>query len=167
MHGLLSSQLVVLPAAQVPAVQTSPDVHALPSSHARELMACPHPLATLHESLVQGLLSSQFRAGPGLHAPPPQVSPDVHASPSLHAVVNKLYAQPVAVLQVSPVHGLLSSQLMAVPAAQSPDVHVSPEVHAFPSSHAAVLATCWQSLAGSQASSVQGLPSSQPLSVPA
>jgi hypothetical protein len=41
----------------------------------------------LHESVVQGLASSQFAAAPATHAPALQTSPVVQAFPSVHEAV--------------------------------------------------------------------------------
>jgi hypothetical protein len=69
--------------------------------------------------------------------------------------------QPVAGLQLSFVHGLLSLQFGDEPPLQVPPLHTSMEVHAFPSLHGATLFVCKQPVAGSQLSSVQELPSVQ------
>jgi hypothetical protein len=58
-HGFASSQWTPVPGTHRPAPQWSPSVQALPSSHAAALLVCAQPEATLHESFVQGLLSSQ------------------------------------------------------------------------------------------------------------
>ncbi len=71
-----------------------------------------------------------------------------------------LKTQPVAVLQESEVHSLLSLQVTVVPW-QRPWVQVSPEVQALESSQVLALFVLTQPLARSQTSSVQGLRSSQ------
>jgi hypothetical protein len=58
-HTLLSLQTVGVPGWHAPPPQTSPDVHALPSSHTLVLLAWTHPVAGLQLSSVQALLSSQ------------------------------------------------------------------------------------------------------------
>jgi hypothetical protein len=75
------------------------------------------PVAGLHESVVQTLLSLQVTAAPAWHVPPPQLSPIVQALPSSHALVLFVWTHPVVGLQLSSVHGLLSLQFRAtVPA---------------------------------------------------
>src|SRR5207244_9222751 len=89
--------------------------------------------------------------------------PALPASPSVHAAVSGVLNEPVAGSQESSVHGLPSSQLRAAPT-QTPSEHVSPVVQAFPSSHtvpAAASGLEHAPVAGSQESSVHGLPSSQ------
>ena len=61
------------------------------------------PVAGTHESLVQGLLSSQFTAGPPVHTPVWQVSAFVQALLSLQPVPLVLFGveqAPVAVLHM-------------------------------------------------------------------
>jgi hypothetical protein len=65
----------------------------------------------------------------------------LHALPSLHGAVLLLWLHlPLVASQLSLVHGLLSSQLAAVPGKHWPPLHTSPKVQALPSSHIAVLA---------------------------
>lgn len=111
---------------------------------------------------VHGLLSLHTTAVPP-HDPPEHVSFDVHALPSLHGRLLFVKTQPVAGLQVSVVHGLLSLQvietcvhpvaglhesvvqaLLSLQLVAVPPWHVPPEqtsflVHALPSLHEAVL----------------------------
>jgi hypothetical protein len=79
---------------------------------------------------------------PPPQAPLLQVSPVVHALPSLHAAVLLACWQPSVGLHASSVHALLSSQytatLMSVPA-QVPPPHTSPLVQRFASLHCKVL----------------------------
>lgn len=84
---LKSLQLSVVPPWQVPLTQMSAVVQAFPSLHAELLLACVHPVAGLHASVVQIFPSLQFGAGPPTHVPPAQVSPVVHALPSLQVDV--------------------------------------------------------------------------------
>jgi hypothetical protein len=59
-----------------------------------------------------------------------QWSPSVHASPSLQFAASLATClQPVALSQLSVVHGLLSSQFFVVPV-QAPVAHLSVSVHA-------------------------------------
>jgi hypothetical protein len=160
-QGLLSLQFGAAPPVHVPFEQTSPVVQALPSLQVAVLLVCTHPVALLHESLVQGLLSSQFGAAPPTQAPPEQVSPVVQALPSLQLAVLFVWVQPVAGLQASVVQGLLSLQFAAVPPTQAPPEQVSPVVQALPSLQLAVLLVWVQPVAGLQASLVQGFESSQ------
>jgi hypothetical protein len=87
-HGLPSSQLSVpVPGLQTPAPQVSPVVQAFPSSQGFVLFVYTHPVAGLQLSVVQTLLSLQTTGAPGWQTPPPQVSPNVHAFPSLQGFV--------------------------------------------------------------------------------
>ena len=115
-HGLLSSHVVAAPARQTAPPQTSPIVHALPSEQGSRFAVCVHPLVGSHASSVHGLPSLQTNAPPGRHVESPHASPIVHASPSLHAEVLGACWQPLAVSQLSVVHGFPSSQNVAGPA---------------------------------------------------
>jgi hypothetical protein len=79
----------------------------------------------LHVSSVQTLPSLQIVGPPGLHTPPPQVSPVVQAFPSLHGLVLFVWTQPVAGSHESSVHGLLSLQSTAEPVQTAAQVSVS------------------------------------------
>jgi hypothetical protein len=97
------------------------------------------PEAELHESVVQGLPSSQLICVPP-HAPLVHVSLVVHALLSLHVPpVTFVWTQPDVVLQLSVVQELLSLQLSAAPPTHAPDAQVSAVVHASLSLHVAVL----------------------------
>jgi hypothetical protein len=120
----------------------------------------------LQLSVVQGLLSLQTTAWPGLQAPPEQASPVVHALPSLHAAVLLVWMHPDVGLQESSVHGLLSLQLSAVPAWQVPPPQTSPVVQAFPSLHGSVLFVWTHPVDGLQVSVVHGLLSLHAVAVP-
>jgi hypothetical protein len=133
-HGLRSLQMTPTP-LHAPPLQVSPVVHSLPSSQAFVLLVNTHPVAELHVSVVQTLLSSQTTGRAPAQAPPPHASPVVQAFPSSHAFVLFVKTQPAAGVQVSVVHGLLSSQTMPVPV-QVPPPHTSPVVQTFPSVHA-------------------------------
>jgi hypothetical protein len=86
-QALLSLQFLAAPGTQTPPAQVSFSVQALPSEHDAVLLACAHrPVAVLHESVVQTLLSSQFTG---------------------------VYTHPIVVSHVSTVQGLLSVQKMA------------------------------------------------------
>jgi hypothetical protein len=158
---LPSSQLGAAPPTHAPSAQASPVVQALPSSQDAVLLSCTQPVAGLQLSSVQPLPSSQLGAAPPTHAPSEQASPVVQALPSSQDAVLLSCSQPVAGLQLSSVHGLLSSQLGAAPPTHAPSEQASPVVQALPSSQAAVLLSCTQPVAGLQLSSVHGLLSSQ------
>ena len=96
-----------------------------------------------------------------------QVSFRVQVSPSSQFTVFTAWTQPLAMLQLSVVHGLLSSQLDCTQGAQVPATQASSTVQTLPSVQAALLAVTVQPVAMSQASSVQGLPSSQLTPLPA
>ena len=110
-------------------------VQAFPSVHGAVLFEWTHPVAGTHESSVQTLPSLQFGAGPGIQLPPAQVSPTVHALPSLHGSVLFAWTQPDAGLHESVVQTLLSLQFGAAPGVHAPAVQVSPTVQALPSLH--------------------------------
>jgi hypothetical protein len=86
-HGLLSLQFGPPPPLQIPLRHVSPEVQAFPSSHAFVLLLYMHPVAGLHVSVVQTLLSLQTAAVPAWHVPPPHASPVVQAFPSSHGLV--------------------------------------------------------------------------------
>jgi hypothetical protein len=125
------------------------------------LFAFTHPTDGVQESEVQGLPSSQSTADPGTHAPAAQVSPEVHALPSVQASEFGALMQPACGVQLSVVHGFESLQFTTCPGWQVPPVHWSWEVHALPSEHGSVLLALTQPVAGLQESEVHGLPSSQ------
>ena len=152
---------VLAPLTQAPAAQTSPCVQALPSSQTAVLFACVQPLAGLHASFVQGLLSSHVVAAlmaVPAHVPPPQTSFCVHALPSSQPSALLLNTQPLTALQESLVQTLLSTHTMPTPL-HWPLAQVSPFVQALPSEHVAVLNAWRQPEPASHVSSVQGLPS--------
>jgi hypothetical protein len=166
-HTLLSLQFSApAPAWQLPPEHVSPVVQALPSSHAAVLLAWAHPEPGLHVSVVHTLESSQFNVpAPGWQVPPPQVSPVVQALPSSQAAVLFVKTHPVARVQVSVVHGLLSLHTTPVPP-HTPPLHTSPVVHGLPSSQGWVLFVWTHPLPGLQLSVVQTLLSSQTVGVP-
>ncbi len=127
---LLASQtsaVQALPSLQVlgvplhpPVLQVSGTVQALPSSQRVPSLTLTYaqlPLDLSQPSLVHTLLSSQTLALP-LHVPPWQLSltvqvlPSLHGPPSLTGLNTQL---PVPVSQLSVVHTLLSSQVLALP----------------------------------------------------
>jgi hypothetical protein len=158
---LLSSQFGGAPPTHAPALHVSAVVQASPSLQGTLLLAFTQPVAGSQESLVHTFPSSQFAAGPLLHAPLLQVSPTVQASPSSQGAVLLLLTHPVAGSQESLVHVLPSSQLGAGPPTQAPPLQASAVVQASPSLQANVLLALTHPVAGSQESSVQTFPSSQ------
>jgi len=185
-QALPSSQLRgAAPAMQAPPAHISPVVHALPSSQAIVLLVLTHaPVFATQVSVVQTLLSlqrvaaseqrlhpvavlhvpvEQITAAPGTQAPPKQVSGSVQALLSLQGSALFVYTQPVAVLHVSVVQTLLSSQLVAVCTQPVPVLHVS-VVQALVSAQSMAVYT--QPVAGLQVSVVQALLSLQTTAVP-
>jgi hypothetical protein len=141
-------------------------VHALPSLQGKELLAWVQPVPELQPSLVQTLPSSQFDAAPPMQKPPAHVSLVVHASPSSQVAELFVCAHPLAGMQVSVVHTLLSLQFGAGPPMHEPPKHASFTVHALPSLHGAVLFVYTHPDSASQLSSVQPLPSLHTSGVP-
>ncbi len=151
---------------QAPAWHASPAVQALASSHGRLLLALTQPVFGSQLSLVQRFLSSQSTDAPA-QPPPLQASPWLHALPSSHGKVLAANAQaPVTALQLSVVQALLSLHTALVPETQALFAQLSPSVQALPSVHGEALALCVQPVLASQASSLHGLPSSQPSLLP-
>ena len=167
-HTLPSSQLMVVP-WQLPALQASPEVQALLSLQTVAVCAVfLQPVATSQVSSVQGLASSQLGAAPGWQVPlAVHRSPTVQALPSVQLLpVAGVFRQPPAVVQVSVVHGLLSSQLSVAPV-QLPALHLSPVVQASPSVQAVpVSAVFLQPADRSHTSCVHALLSSQFTALP-
>jgi hypothetical protein len=114
-QSFVSSQETGAPAWHAPPPQRSPEVHALPSSHGPALLVKTQPWAASQPSVVHGLLSLQTTGGPGLHVPPPQVSPLVQGLSASHGFVLFANTQPVAGLQLSVVQKLLSLHAMGAP----------------------------------------------------
>jgi hypothetical protein len=91
----------------------------------------------LHESVVQGLPSSQFVVLPW-QTPALQRSLVVQVFPSLHAAVLFVYPQPVSLLHESLVQMFPSLQFNGAPPTHLPALlQVSFVEHVLPSSHAA------------------------------
>ena len=163
-HGSPSVQVLSVPLTQTLAAQTSPMVQASPSSHGETLAANVQPVAGSQPSTVHGFLSSQS-------TPMPEQLPFTHASftvqaePSSHGppgATAEFAHLPELVSQTSVVQALLSLQVFAWPGTQTLATHASPTVQRSPSVHGSPpAAVAVQPLAGSQASVVQGLPSSQ------
>jgi hypothetical protein len=68
---LLSLQLSGVPAVQTPDWQVSAPLHAFPSLHDAPFasVTCWQPVAGMHESDVQALLSLQLSGVPAVHVP--------------------------------------------------------------------------------------------------
>lgn len=99
------------------------------------------PVFTSQLSEVHGSLSSQTLAAPPTHALLAHWSPLVQGLPSLHGrLLAVCRHSPVAALQVSSVHRLLSLQKTGWLPLQLPFRHVSSVVHALPSLHGVRLA---------------------------
>ena len=113
-----------------------------------------------HVSVVQALPSSQLLGEPPTHRPDLQPSASVQALPSSHGTLSAPagWTQlPVLGSHASVVHGLPSSQAMALPV-QTPPKQLS-VVQALPSSHATPSAGVSTHLPPTQLSVVQTLPS--------
>jgi hypothetical protein len=89
---------------------------------------------------VQTLLSLQSRPAVVKHLPAEQALAVEHGLPSSQSApfARLVRTQPVIGLQVSVVHGSLSSQSIALPR-HCPPEHVSLFVHSLPSEHLSVL----------------------------
>jgi hypothetical protein len=85
-QALLSLQTRGVPPTQVPLLQVSPVVQALPSLHDAVLLVKVHPVDGLQASFVQAFPSLHTTGAPATHAPFWQVSPALQALPSLHVV---------------------------------------------------------------------------------
>jgi hypothetical protein len=131
------------------------------------LFAKTQPVAGSQLSFVHALASSQTRGEPGWHVPTEHASPVVQTFPSSQAFVLFVNTQPVAGLQLSVVHRLLSLHTTAEPPLHAPAEHVSPVVHALPSSQAFALFVKTQPVAGLQLSVVHGLLSLHTTALPA
>jgi hypothetical protein len=142
-HWSLAAQETGLAAVHVPAWQLSPSVHALPS-----LQPVPFASAGFEHAPVLGShepaawhwsLAAQETGLPPVHVPPWQLSPRVHALPSLQPVP---FAS--AVFEHAPVPGLhepaawhwsLAAHVTELPPVHVPAWQLSPSVHALPSLH--------------------------------
>src|SRR6267143_559881 len=169
-QALLSLQTSGVPGAQRPCSQVSLPLQALPSE--QEVPSATgvwtQPLGP-QESVVQGLLSSQLGGVPGVQAPARQISAPLQASPSEQEVPSAtgVWAQPLGP-QESAVQGFWSSQLRVVPGVQAPALQISSPLQTLPSEQEVPSATglVKQPVAGSQASVVQALRSSQTSGAP-
>jgi hypothetical protein len=173
-HKFPSSTTKGAPAPQKPmALHVSWPLQTFASSQLVPSAAgvCVTPAVALQASTVQGLPSSMTGATPAAHAPVLlQVSAPLQAFRSEHEVpgVTGVWRTPSFASQESAVHGLPSSTTGAVPAEHAPCEHVSEPLQALPSEQEVPSsAAAWVTpVAGSQASAVQGLPSSSVGGVP-
>ena len=133
-HALPSAQRCAVP-WQLPATHASLSVQKLLSVQAPLFMGVLlQPDVGLHTSAVHGLLSAHVALFTvPAHALLVQTSFTVQATPSSHAIVFAVLTQPVATLQVSVVHRLLSLQLSVAPLHVLLASHTSAVVHALPS----------------------------------
>jgi hypothetical protein len=105
----------------MPPAHLSPNVQALPSLQVAALLAKVQPTPGVQRSSVQALLSLQANSPLPLQAPwPSQRSVVVQKLPSLQTMPSKVALPtavqlPVATSKPSKVHGLPSSQKIAVP----------------------------------------------------
>lgn len=144
-----------------PPLQVSLAVQGLLSVQLAALSAKVQPVWAVQPSSVQRLPSAQGKALPGWHRPPAQVSPIVQRLPSSQAPETAAKLQPLMGLQLSVVHGLLSSQFTLPVALHKPAWQPSPVLQALPSSQLAVVGAYTQPPVESQLSVVHGLPSLQ------
>src|SRR5439155_22246408 len=103
------------PPTQLPPLQVSFVVHALPSSHGAMLLVCAQPVDGLQVSSVQRLPSSQLGPAPPRHRPPLQASLVVQALPSLQATGLLVWTQPLVGSQLASVQVVQALQLGAGP----------------------------------------------------
>jgi hypothetical protein len=158
-HGLPSLQTTGVPATHAPPLQKSLVEQALPSMQRSALFVKTHaPVVTLQLSVVHTLLSLHVTGMPGWQVPLPHASPLVQALPSLHGAVLFVKVQaPVAGLQPSVVHTLLSLHTVGAPGMHVPPPQTSPVVQALPSLQALVLFAKTQPVATLHVSVVQTL----------
>jgi hypothetical protein len=126
---------VLAPPTQLPPEHASPWVQGSPSSQGALLLMDWQPLAGLHESVVQGLLSLQGTDPEPTHAPPEQTSVVVQALLSLQGLLLGSLITPMKGSHESVVQGLLSLLCTTAPLLQAPASHVSPAVQALLSLH--------------------------------
>ena len=99
---------------------------------------------------MQALSSEQVVAAPDKQTPLPQLSPMVHALPSLQVGVTALGRQPSTGSQTRLVHTPAPAQSLVTPGWQAPLAQPSLVVHALPSSQGAALFADWQPRVGKQ-----------------
>jgi hypothetical protein len=128
----LSSEHTIGTPWQVPALQVSPVVHGLPSSHGPlRMAACAHPEAGAQLSVVHEFPSLHVRGLLAQVCWAVQCSSTVHWSVSAQSASVVQHAgiavcwQPVALTQLSTVQAFRSSQPGAEPFTQVPPLHCS------------------------------------------
>jgi hypothetical protein len=172
-QGLPSLQLSGVPAVHTPLWQVSSPLQTVASAHDEPLATGVfwQPVAGIHVSVVQTLLSLQLSGVPAVQVPLWHVSAPLQRSLSGHAVpfATGVKVHPVAGLHASAVHALLSLQVSGVPEVHVPLWQVSSPLHTLPSVQDEPFATgvLAQPVAALQESAVQALPSSQLSGVPA
>ncbi len=166
MQTLPSLHATIAPPTHKPPWHKSLPVQALPSLQAPLVRVWTQPPSTVQPSPVHGRPSSHAAGLPAVQLTPTHFSPSVHGLPSSQLAVLAVWMQPDLGPQLSSVHAKPSSQLVVPLAVHLPSWHASPLVHASPSLQAALTGVAVQPLAGSQASAVQGLLSSQLTALP-
>ena len=109
-HTFPSLQSRDAPGWQTPPQQTSLRVQAFPSLQEAVLSVWRQPPPGSQESSVQGFPSSQSTTESPTQAPSTQVSPRVHAFPSVQGTSLKAWRQPASGVQKSVVQTFPSSQ---------------------------------------------------------
>jgi hypothetical protein len=141
-HGSLAVQTTWFEPVHTPLWHESLCVQAFPSLQVVPSLAFGFEHAPVPGSQVPAAwhwsLAEQTVAVPGVQTPDWQVSPVVHALPSLHVVPSSAFGfehAPVPGSQTPATwHWSLAEQTVAVPGVHTPDWQVSPVVHALPSS---------------------------------
>ncbi len=96
------------------------------------------PVAGTQVSSVQAFWSSHPVLTPGTQPPFAQLSPTVHALPSVQTLALAVNVHPVVASHASVVHTLPSTQTAAGPGTQFPPEHASFKVQTLPSASHAV-----------------------------
>src|SRR5262249_5967895 len=156
-HGFWSLHVFGAPGVHWPPLQASPSVQPSSSSHGAVLLVAKQPGLESQRSSVQGLRSLHTTGVPAAQWPPLQTSPLVQALPSSHGTLLLGFSHPLLGLQLSSVHGLLSTQSGGGPPWQEPPEQVSPVVQAVLLLHGSVLFANTHPGPGMQLSSVQGV----------
>jgi hypothetical protein len=168
-----SLQLRAVPAAQTPLWHVSAPLQALPSAHDVPLLTgrFRQPVTGSQLSVVQGLLSLQLGAVPGVQVPAWHVSAPLQTVVSAQLVPFATLTcwQPVTGSQLSVVQTFESLQLRAVPAVHTPPWQVSAPLQMLVSAHEVPFkrGVFWQPKLGSQLSDVHTFESLQLSGVPA
>ena len=172
---------IAAPPPHAPPVQTSPDVHALPSLQVLPFVALLiwQPVAGSQLDTVHAVPAGQTVVAPGLQVLFAQTSPVVQALESVHGLVLALWVHALVGslalkpgggapgVHVSSVHGFESSQLTAVPRQTLSAWQTSPLVQMLLSLHAPPGISGKVQIPSTQLSVVQTFPSLQTLAAPA